>query len=435
MKKIVLKNHVKEKTMLLLLILFFLTSGIGYAYLNSSLRTEGKVVVIPNRDVLITAANTTTSSNEASNPDVIEYLSDRVYLKPNLPGNSSLTYEVTLTNTSEFQYRIEEITIGDGINENIVVEINNSYNPIINGNSSVTIEIVVSNNTNNTLTDEIEITIPTLKLHFISYNYDGGTITGNNLQEFTSANDDILLINPTKSGYIFAGWTGTSLEERTMNVTIDTDLDQDYELVANWKMQISNNNTWWGGNHIGSYLSLPITRNNCSLNDFLITVTSGKIAVYINISGRPQNVEVPLWIPSDSPTFYSATAVTSTIDQRTFNYRLLSNYTANTQQYNTHFYITCNNSQTFYTEINRFIINHHQIYYNGNGGTTTITSTVYNPGFTVDLSPSIASRTGYTFLGWSEEIDGDVYASYKMQGGKIDASDQILYAQWVKDSN
>ena len=56
----------------------------------------------------------------------------------------------------------------------------------------------------------------------ISYNYEGGALpTGQtNPAKYTIESDDITLKNPVKSGYDFAGWTGTGMEEPTMEVKI-----------------------------------------------------------------------------------------------------------------------------------------------------------------------------------------------------------------------
>ena len=53
----------------------------------------------------------------------------------------------------------------------------------------------------------------------ISYDLDGGTVTGNPTS-YTIESAAITLNNPTKISHDFAGWTGTDLTEATMTVTI-----------------------------------------------------------------------------------------------------------------------------------------------------------------------------------------------------------------------
>jgi len=53
----------------------------------------------------------------------------------------------------------------------------------------------------------------------ISYELDGGTVL-DNPTEYSIESEDITLNNPTKNNYIFTGWTGSNLDNKTENVTI-----------------------------------------------------------------------------------------------------------------------------------------------------------------------------------------------------------------------
>ena len=55
----------------------------------------------------------------------------------------------------------------------------------------------------------------------ISYNLGGGTDMGNQ-EEYNIESDQITLIAPTRSGYVFAGWTGEGIIEPTKDVSITT---------------------------------------------------------------------------------------------------------------------------------------------------------------------------------------------------------------------
>ena len=68
----------------------------------------------------------------------------------------------------------------------------------------------------------------------ITYNLDGGTVSGNPTS-YTSA-DTITLVNPTKEGYNFTGWTGTGLSSATTTVTIPKGSTGDRTYTANWKV-------------------------------------------------------------------------------------------------------------------------------------------------------------------------------------------------------
>ena len=70
----------------------------------------------------------------------------------------------------------------------------------------------------------------------INYNLDGGLVTGVNPTEYTIESSDITLINPTKTGYEFAGWSGTDIDTSSYqkDVTIPTGEYGDRTYTAHW---------------------------------------------------------------------------------------------------------------------------------------------------------------------------------------------------------
>lgn len=54
----------------------------------------------------------------------------------------------------------------------------------------------------------------------IEYDLDGGKVDGVNPAEYTVESDSITLVNPTRNGYTFTGWTGTDISHPTMSVII-----------------------------------------------------------------------------------------------------------------------------------------------------------------------------------------------------------------------
>ena len=77
----------------------------------------------------------------------------------------------------------------------------------------------------------------------ISYNLNGGSLgtdetTGAEITNPTSYNAEtatFTLHNPRKTGYVFEGWTGTDLEEKTTTVTIEKGSIGDRSYEANWR--------------------------------------------------------------------------------------------------------------------------------------------------------------------------------------------------------
>ena len=70
----------------------------------------------------------------------------------------------------------------------------------------------------------------------IRYDLGGGIVNGVNPLQYTVEDSNITLVNPTKAGYIFAGWTGTDLTAPTLTVIIGANSIGNREYVANWTL-------------------------------------------------------------------------------------------------------------------------------------------------------------------------------------------------------
>jgi len=68
----------------------------------------------------------------------------------------------------------------------------------------------------------------------ITYNLNGGNLEADNPSTFDVETATFTLNNPTKTGYIFTGWTGTGLTELTTTVTISQGSIGDRSYTANW---------------------------------------------------------------------------------------------------------------------------------------------------------------------------------------------------------
>ncbi len=69
----------------------------------------------------------------------------------------------------------------------------------------------------------------------IAYNLNGGTIVGENPIAYDVEDENFTLINPTKTGYTFLGWTGTDLDTVTLTVMISKGSAGNREYTANWE--------------------------------------------------------------------------------------------------------------------------------------------------------------------------------------------------------
>lgn len=81
--------------------------------------------------------------------------------------------------------------------------------------------------------EEDEDTTPVLTEYPITYNLDGGLVTGN--PAVYTVNTSFTLTNPTRSGYIFKGWTGTGLSGPTMTVTVPSGSTGSRSYTATWE--------------------------------------------------------------------------------------------------------------------------------------------------------------------------------------------------------
>ena len=78
-----------------------------------------------------------------------------------------------------------------------------------------------------------------LNNYTLTYNTDGGAWPegSSNPTNYTVESNDITLTNPTRTGYDFAGWTGTDLDAPTQNVTIQSGSTGNRSYKANWTLK------------------------------------------------------------------------------------------------------------------------------------------------------------------------------------------------------
>ena len=78
-----------------------------------------------------------------------------------------------------------------------------------------------------------------MNVYTLSYTLNGGTVTPNNPTSYTVESDDFTLTKPTKTGYTFTGWTGTSVDvTASKDVKISQGSIGNREYVANLRANI-----------------------------------------------------------------------------------------------------------------------------------------------------------------------------------------------------
>ena len=70
----------------------------------------------------------------------------------------------------------------------------------------------------------------------ITYNYANGIVSKPNPTKYTIETETFTLINPTKSGYTFLGWTGSNGDSPSKSVTIPKGSTGNKEYTANWQV-------------------------------------------------------------------------------------------------------------------------------------------------------------------------------------------------------
>ncbi|MBR7112067.1 MAG: InlB B-repeat-containing protein [Clostridia bacterium] len=72
------------------------------------------------------------------------------------------------------------------------------------------------------------------KDYTVDYDLADGEINGSNVVEYDPEDNAFTLVNPTRTGYTFAGWIGTDLSEPQVNVTVPTGSYGDRTYTATW---------------------------------------------------------------------------------------------------------------------------------------------------------------------------------------------------------
>jgi len=121
----------------------------------------------------------------------------------------------------------------------------------------------------------------------ITYDLAGGNVSGNPTS-FTALSDSFTLINPTRDGYTFAGWTGSGLSSPAMTMTISSGSTGNRNYTATWTASASQFTVIWdqtgGYNGVvqGNFSFKNNSNSSVSRITFVVKIT-GATAVSGNI--------------------------------------------------------------------------------------------------------------------------------------------------------
>jgi len=284
----------------------------------------------------------------------------------------------------------------------------------------------------NTVTEDTVITCPIeieakykVKEYTITYNLDGGTVSGNP-DKYTIESNDITLKNPRKTGYTFTGWTGTGIDEKTTSVTIETGSTGNREYVANYS---ANTNTPYVVKHYKQKLSLDgyeiaDTQNLAGTTDTSVTPA---VNTYEGFTS-PQTQTVT--IKGDG-----STVVTYNYDRIMYDFStnnnedVISSIEDGRYPYGTEVTLTAkdkagytfekwsndatSNPYTFILNSNLTIkpvytFDGYKVTLNANGGSVNPTTITVNEGDTVGELPEPTPPTNKVFDGWYTDLTGGI---------------------------
>lgn len=304
--------------------------------------------------------------------------------------------------------------------------------------------------------DTFELTLTAIysvKEYSIQYQLNGGQLNIDNPTEYDVEDETFTLVNPTRIGYTFAGWSGTDIEGYATTVTIEKGSFGDKKYTAHWQPikyvitlnpnggSVSQNEiiiqygktlnlptpTLRGYHFIGWYDNDKMFNNDTWLGLSDITLTARwdivKYTITYNLNGSensPLNpseytVEDDIILSAPTKDGYTFIGWTSQEDEIPALNIVISGDTIGDKIYTANFE-PCLNSLKF----------------DANGGNGFMSTISINTDQTIFLPQNSFTRDGYEFLGWANEPNGDVIFidndTYTMG---ID-NEYTIYAIWTK---
>lgn len=421
-----------NKLLLIFLLFFSFFVSIGYSALNASLSVSGDLVYRVPADIRITGVKISSVANGGLEQYSPKYTKDTASVGLKLPNlNSTVVYEVTIKNNSTKKQMITSIANKVDGNTKISYTYDYKLNTTIEANSTIKILFtykytgVTSVPSNQLEENTISFTFLAVETHTITYKLNSGTVSGNPTS-YKDNESSFVLKRPTRSGYTFAGWTGTDLSEAIYNVTVDTTKGKDYTFTANWLK-----------NETVNYLNLPVTKNGCTLNDINIRYENGnRLTVFLNITGSPTLVQAPTWSNSDQSDieWISLGKGSWVRSGRTFNYGANASNLTQLKKYRTHIYITCGGTQAFFQSYNDYVLgsSSYLLNYNDDTGYVETKSSNYLGDEISFSSITNPTKSGYTFVGWSTSYSEPeaIVTSFR-----VGLTTNIFFGTFIKTSN
>ena len=269
----------------------------------------------------------------------------------------------------------------------------------------------------------------------ITYDLAGGTVATANPATYNVESAAITLVNPTREGYTFAGWTGTGLDAASTTVTIPAGSTGDRTYTATWTPITYTIDYDLAGGSVAGGLPASYTIESAAITLVNPTRTGYTFKGWKLDGAGEAQMAVTIAAGSTGNKAYTATWQ---INQYTITFDSNGGSTvpAITQDYNTAVTPPAAPTKTGYTFAGwtpavpstipaenmtltaQWTINQYTITFDSNGGSTV-------PSITQDYAsavtaPAAPTKTGYTFAGWTPAVPST-----------IPAENKTLTAQWT----
>lgn len=293
----------------------------------------------------------------------------------------------------------------------------------------------------------------------LSYNLNGGVLSGNNPLKYTVESDNITLVNPTRAGYVFAGWTGTDLTKPTLTVVIASNSIGNREYTANWTLDgysitynldggvnSEKNPSEYAVTSANIYLKNATRRGyafdgwytnaDCTAESKITTITSGStgdVVLYAKWSLVNYNIKCNLdggEVDGTNPNFYTIESADITLINPTKRGYRFVGWTGTDLTDIVSSVTIRNNSIGDRTYTAVWEIVDYSIKYNLNGGTNSEANPEkYNvASATITLENPI--KLGYVFGGWYTSNDFNEDERVKtVPNGSVNNIE--LFAKWI----
>jgi len=286
-----------------------------------------------------------------------------------------------------------------------------------------------------------------LKNYSITYDLGGGSVAGNPAT-YNVNSSAITIVNPTKAGYTFDGWTGTGLLSATKSLVIVNGSTENRYYTATWKL---SNNTGYSVYHKkedsnGNYsmLDLEVLKGTAGTNTLAVPkvyngFTPDAFSQQVILADETTAVEIKYTRNSHLLTFnanggvggsastlkFEAPISAPTVTRTGYTFIGWDAAVLTTMPNNALTYSAQWQPNTFSIEFNK----------NADNATGTMSDQVFVYGVGQNLTTAAFTRTGYAFSGWNTAANGSgtAYADAAMVSNlsSVHQAKLVLYAQWT----